>query len=187
MSITDGIADREFCMPGPDTDPLGKLRLIAAHNSTDPAVANIEQVVRDALAVLDHTDPPENPLADRFEIERFRGGDCDVKGETVVVSTEDGTDGRMVRISASTEIGWRDLHIPRATAIELRDALDVLVVETRRRSAAKAAAEAPPERFKVGNEPTGFRLCSMTDAVYRGWHYTLASKVASWWVRGEQS
>lgn len=41
--------------PGPGRDPLRSLRLIAAHNSTDPVLANIEQGVRDALSRLDGT------------------------------------------------------------------------------------------------------------------------------------
>lgn len=127
--VSAGIEERELCV---SADPLAPLRLIAAHQSTDPLLANVEQAVRDALAAHDSTARPEHPLADRFRVDRYRGGEADVFGERVHAGTVDGSGGDMVLISAQTDIGWRDLRVLRAVAIEIRDALDVLIFETRR-------------------------------------------------------
>jgi hypothetical protein len=124
-TITDGLADREFCMPGPD-DPLAPLRLIAAHQSTDPVLANVEQAVRDALSKLDSTAVPDEPGTDRFHVDTYSDGEVSVYGQFVQVHTEDGSNREVVRMSAQTEIGWRDLRVSLKTARELADALGVL-------------------------------------------------------------
>ena len=133
MNINEGMAEQALGITGiGPSDPLAPLRLIAAHQSTDPVLANVEQAVRDALAKHDATSRADYPPSDRFEVERYRGGDVDVKGSHAEVGTVDGTDGDEVLITAQTDIGWRDLRVSRETAIEIRDLLDVLVIETRR-------------------------------------------------------
>lgn len=118
-------------IPREPADAIAPLRLIAAHHSTDPVLANVEQAIRDALVRIETRAHEDDPLADRFTVERYSGGQADVSGTRVAVGTVDDAPD-LILISAQTEIGWRDLRVKRHVAMELRDALDVLIRETRR-------------------------------------------------------
>lgn len=110
-----------------EPDPWEQLRAIAATHSADPVLANFEGAVRDALTRLD--DRRDDPLADRFEVTRASDGIVDVDGAFTHAGSKNSDE---VVIAAQTAIGWRDLRVSRKVAMEIRDALVVLLDETRR-------------------------------------------------------
>lgn len=124
--VSAGVAERELGVTG-KSDPFEELRLIAANRSADPVLANVEDAVRNALARHDARKHRDDPACDRFTIDRYSDSIVDVNGSNVAV----GTYHDMVNMVFVVSGSWSDLvAIPRSTAIELRDALDMLIRAT---------------------------------------------------------
>lgn len=72
-------------------------------------------------------------LADRFHVDTYRNGECDVQGGKVRVELHKTNDNlwtvRAIRMPTPL-IGESELRLTKAAAIELRDALDVLIRST---------------------------------------------------------
>lgn len=76
-----------------------------------------------------------DPLADKFEVESYSDGGCDVSGSHFYVSWFTNTDPGMVvvfRNPTTSEPRGKRMGMARAAALELRDALDVLLQATRK-------------------------------------------------------
>lgn len=126
--VSAGVAERELGVTG-KSDPFEELRLIAANRSADLVLANVEDAVRAALARHDARKHRDDPACDRFEVTTNTSGDVEVDGKHIEIATLRGSVIIHAEM-ASPYNGWVTIELRRANAIELRDALDVLLRAT---------------------------------------------------------